>query len=234
MRGDFSDIQRQAEAAEHTILEDLEVGSRLARVVSKPDGLARFAASFYFCRVGFVKLNFMLGERCAHDERLWVGIARNLWEEAGAGSTPPHNSLYRDFLQYAGLTSEKELRSPAFAAEFDRAWELHVTTAPVLGALFSFAVYEALDSPDYRMLYAALAHRVPTQPLRFFQVHTDVRHVELFDDALKLAESSECARLVEAAMSFVIPLQRQMWCGLLGQLEAEVQPVSCPAVAPFA
>jgi hypothetical protein len=232
--GDFSDIQRQAEAAEQAILEDLEVGARLARVVRTPDGLSRFVAGFYFCRVGFVKLNFILGARCAHDERLWVGIARNLWEEAGAGSTPPHNSLYRDLLRYAGLPAESELRSPAFATEFDQTWVRHVTTAPVLSALFSFAVYEALDSPDYRMLYAALAQQVPPQPLRFFQVHTDVRHVELFDDALQLAPPSECAQLVDAALSFVIPLQRQMWCGLLDHLEARISRVSRPAVAPFA
>src|SRR5579862_7994824 len=173
-------LQGSAESAERAVLAQLNLKERLADATSRSSGLARFAEAFYFCRVGFVRLNFILGERCASDERLWVGLARNLWEEAGGGTTPPHNTLYRRFLNHATRTPENNLQAPRFAISFDKQWETLVREAEVLDALVAFAVYEALDAPDYQLLYDALHQNVPAHPLEFFKVHTDVRHVELF------------------------------------------------------
>ncbi len=208
-------LQQTAEQVERDVLEQLRVGERISSLTKTPNGLAAFAEAFYFCRVGFVRLNFILGERCASDERLWVGLARNLWEEAGAGSTPPHNELYRRFLEHSTVRPESELVAPAFAEHFDRRWESFVRDADILDALFAFAVYEALDAPDYQMLFHALSGNVQPKPLEFFKVHTEVRHVELFDEALAVVPKSRQSTVISQAMNFVIPLQKGMWLGLL-------------------
>jgi hypothetical protein len=219
-------LQETADRAERNVLDQLNVRALLSQMTASPDGLARFAEAFYFCRVGFVRLNFILGARCADDERLWVGLARNLWEEAGGGATPPHNTLYRRFLNFSTKTPESALKSPPFATSFDQQWETFVRSADVLDALVAFAVYEALDAPDYQMLHDALLNRVPDAQLEFFKVHTDVRHVELFDDALALVSPTRIDSSAAQAMEFVVGLQERMWRGLLEYVRGDAAATS--------
>jgi hypothetical protein len=212
-------IQQRFETAEQEILDRLKVEEHLRNATRTRPGMARFVEAFYFCRVGFVRANFILGARCPNDERYWIGLARNLYEEAGGGETPAHNALYRRLIhRYAGKP-EGELRPPHFAEKFDQAWIKLASDAPIIEALVGFAVYEALDAPDYQMLYRALKPNIQdTKTLEFFAIHTEVRHVELFDDALGLAGADPM--ILERAGARVLNLQEQMWAELVHYLKA--------------
>jgi Iron-containing redox enzyme len=212
-------VQREVEAHEESLLEALDVKNRLTAVFEKPGGLKRFAEAFYFCRVGFVKHNFILGTRCWENEKLWVGLGRNLWEEAGGDSGEPHNMLYRNFLISTGASDPTQLREPDFAKIFDTAWDRECRDAPILSALMSFAVYEAMDAPDYRMMFEVLSPFCGNHTLKFFKVHVEARHVELFDDALELCSGKHASETYVRSFNFVSSIQKEMWIGLLNHLE---------------
>jgi hypothetical protein len=215
-------IQSRFEEAERAVLRDLRVPARLAALTSTPSGLSDFIAAFHFCRVGFVRANFILGARCPDDERYWVGLARNLFEEAGGGVTPPHNTLYRRLLARHCSVPEASLTSPLFAKSFDDAWLDIARSEEIRRALLAFAIYEVLDAPDYQMLYEVLRSSISDDlSLEFFRVHTDARHVELFSDCFDLfGDDQAFAEAADAMGDKVISLQSGMWAGLLDHLEA--------------
>lgn len=213
----FEGLEERIVDAEKAILLRLGVADRLSAIAATPAGLAAFARAFYFCRVEFVRLNFILGARCPDHEKYWGGIVRNLWEEFGGGETKPHNALYRDFLTFATGSDEANLEEPAFAKTFNRSWTDFIQNEPVEKCLFAFAVYEALDVPDYVMLYESMRRAAGERAeLAFFKVHTGVRHFDLFEEFFKTAAIDD--EVARDATSFVMDAQEKMWRGLLDSL----------------
>ncbi len=181
-----------------------------------------FAEAFYFIRVNFVHLNFLLGARCPTHELYWGGLAHNLMEEMGGEHGPAHNELYRWFLQDAGITGEDSLRRPAFAAKFDDEWDDFVQNAPLEEALGAVAVYEILDNPDYQMLLNVMSRAgVSPRGLAFFQVHAKAAHFELFEDYFRhVSQKPGGMDSLHRANDFVFRTQRDMWAGLLDNVGA--------------
>ena len=205
---------------EETIIRELELEKILSKVTSTPIGLKKFAENFYFIRYDFCRLNFIVGERCCHNEFLWSGIAKNLIEELGGKKGVSHNQLYRDFLRCVGITSEKELKEPDFATQFNQSWETFCRTSSVAEALSAIAIYEIFDKPDYKLLLNIMKNAgIPKQGLHFFQVHSVAEHFEMFEDIiswLMIQDGGEKAFLT--SKNFVFQTQKKMWLDLLVSL----------------
>ena len=206
---------------EFDVLGSLDVERRLTNVILRPTGLKKFAEAFYFVRYDFYKLNFMVGSRCPPHEQFWKGLALNLLEELGGREGPTHNQLYRDFLTTVGLGDEQQLREPPFAQGFNREWQMYCANAPLVHALAAIAIYEILDNTDYAMLLRVIrAAGITGVGARFFRVHAEAEHFEMFEDILsRFSEGKEGASTLQEANQFVIGRQRNMWEGLLSHLE---------------
>ena len=205
---------------EETILRELELESRLSKLTSTAEGLRKFAEYFYFIRYDFCRLNFIVGERCCHNEFLWSGLAKNLIEELGGKNGISHNQLYRNFLTCAGIASEQELKEPDFAARFNQSWETFCRTSSVAEALSAIAIYEIFDKPDYKLLLNVMKNAgIPKQGLIFFQVHSAAEHFEMFEDIiswLMIQDGGEKAFI--NGRNFVFETQKRMWLDLLESL----------------
>ncbi len=205
---------------EETILQKLELEKIFTNVTSNPYGLKKFAENFYFIRYDFCRLNFIVGERCCHNEVLWSGLAKNLIEELGGKKGVSHNHLYRDFLSCVGIKSEDELIEPDFAAQFNQSWETFCRTSSVAEALSAIAIYEIFDKPDYQLLFNIMKNvGIPPRGLRFFQVHSVAEHFEMFEDTiswLMTQEGGEEAFIT--SKNFVFQTQQKMWLDLLESL----------------
>jgi pyrroloquinoline quinone (PQQ) biosynthesis protein C len=208
------------------ILEDRNVESALIRHFNTPNGLQKFAVGFYFIRVHFVKINFIIGARCPTHELYWAGLAHNLMEELGGESGPSHNELYRWFLNDAGIADENSLSCPKFAAGFDKKWEDYARNAPLEDALGAVAVYEIFDNPDYQMLLDVMSHTgVSERGLVFFKVHAKAAHFELFEDYFRhVSNQPGGTKALKKATDFVLETQKEMWSGLLDYLAAKARP----------
>lgn len=218
------DVARIALNDERLLLERLDVKRKLERIVSSPRGCAAFATNFYFVRYNFYKLNFIIGSRSSPDENYWSGLVHNLYEELGGVHGKSHNELYREFLREVGVSSELDLTEPAFAVTFNRNWEDHCITAPFIEALTAIAIYELLDQPDYKLLLDVMQGAgISQNGLRFFQVHACAQHFELFEETVvRLLTNEDQQIAISRACSFVNSSQKQMWSGLLAQLENRV------------
>jgi hypothetical protein len=217
---DHQTLERLVEQRELETLTTLHVEECLREATSTRAGMSRFAEAFHFCRIGFVRMNFLLGARCPDDERYWVGIANNLWAESGGGVTLPHNTLYRRFLKWASGKDSRELVSPDFATKFNDEWDRVALNYPVKDALVTLAAYEAMDKCDYQMLYRALATNCDDpSAMEFFEVHTEVEHTEQFCSVFNLVSADEVQHgIYESSIDLSVSLQRDMWRGLLTHL----------------
>ena len=213
---------RAVAIAEGNVLQSLDVERSLARHFEDKGTLKWFAQAFYFIRVHFVKLNFVVGARCPTHELYWAGLAHNLMEELGGNSGPSHNELYRWFLQDVGLPNEAALERPAFATRFDRKWDQFAQRAPLEEALGAIAVYEIFDNPDYQMLLNIMTRAgVTERGLLFFKVHAAAEHFELFEDYFRhVSQQPSGINTLERATAFVLDTQKEMWSGLLEHLTA--------------
>jgi pyrroloquinoline quinone (PQQ) biosynthesis protein C len=218
----LSDLVESVIAKEEYILSELAVEDHLCNTMTSAEGLKRFAEAFYFVRANFCRLNFILGERCGLNEFLWGGLAKNLIEELGGKKGVSHNQLYRDFLVCAGINSEESLREPLFAYQFNASWEKFCRDATVLEALAAIAVYEIFDKPDYALLLRVVQKAgVAKRGLRFFKVHADAEHFEMFEDVISWLSKQEAGEeIINHAINFVFQTQRMMWTGLLNSLDA--------------
>lgn len=219
---DASQFVTEIARCEVRILKDHDVESVLTRQLSTPNGLERFGVGFYFIRVHFVKINFIIGARCPTHELYWGGLAHNLMEELGGDSGPSHNELYRWFLSDAGIADENSLTRPDFAASFDKKWEDYARNAPLEDALGAIAVYEIFDNPDYQMLLSVMSRAgISHRGLIFFKVHARAAHFELFEDYFRhVSKQPEGIKALERARDFVLDTQREMWSGLLDYLDS--------------
>lgn len=214
-----SDIKSKIVNEELTLLEELNVSSRLETILSSQEGLKLFAEVFYFIRYDFCKLNFIVGSKCPPHEKYWSGLTENLLEELGGGKYPTHNQLYRDFLFEVGHEKESELTPPDFTEHFNNQWENYCTNKTYQEGLAAIGLYEALDIPDYKLLYKAVKNTgLSGHALLFFSVHAKAEHFEMFSDVLEEVEADNNA-LVNSSIRFVIETQRFMWSNLLLFLE---------------
>jgi hypothetical protein len=195
----------------------------LLHVVKNANGLRNFSGAFYFIRYDFCCLNFVIGERCHQDERLWGGLAKNLMEELGGNGGRSHNQLYRDFLACVDAGSEQSLQCPSFAHEFNKNWREFAKSAPLMEALSAIAIYEIFDVPDYQLLLRVLEQAgVPEEGLHFFRVHANAHHFEMFEDTVTwLMEQEGGEEAFARAREFVFTTQRKMWQGLIADLQAK-------------
>jgi pyrroloquinoline quinone (PQQ) biosynthesis protein C len=207
-------------ADELGIIRESNLEKALTRAVGSPNGLRAFASSFYFIRVYFVRINFIIGARCPTHELYWGGLAHNLMEELGGESGRAHNELYRWFMQEAGIDDENSLRCPRFAKDFNRAWEDYSREAPLEETLGAIAVYEILDNPDYQMLLRIMSRAgVSARGLVFFKVHAKATHFDLFEDYFRyVSQKPDGMSSLKTATHFVLETQRRMWSGLLAHL----------------
>ena len=205
---------------EENILQKLELENTLSKLTSTPEGLRKFAECFYFIRYDFCRLNFIVGERCCHNEFLWSGLAKNLIEELGGKSGISHNQLYRNFLTCTGIASEKELKEPDFAARFNQSWETFCRTSSIAEVLSAIAIYEIFDKPDYKLLLNVMKNAgISKQGLVFFQVHSAAEHFEMFEDIISWLMTQDGGE--EAFINgrnFVFKTQKKMWLDLLESL----------------
>jgi pyrroloquinoline quinone (PQQ) biosynthesis protein C len=208
---------------EESLIQDLNLEFHLNQATSSNLGLQSFAKSFYFVRYDFVKLNFILGSRCSNNEILWSGLAKNLYEELGGKSGASHDQLYRDFLTSVGVASEQDMREPAFATEFNTAWENRCRNASIESAVAAIAIYEIFDKPDYQLLLRVMQNaEVNQRGLRFFQVHAVAEHFEMFEDTFHWLMAQENGKAVfEEATNFVFETQQKMWTGLIESLTSK-------------
>lgn len=219
----FSLLAEQIINDEELILKELAVEKYLCDITSNIEGLKQFAEAFHFVRYDFCHLNFIVGERCCTNEFLWEGLAKNLYEELGGKSGKSHNQLYRDFLASVGAREEVSLKEPAFASEFNRALQTYCRQAPLAEALFTIAIYEAFDIPDYQLLLRVVKQAdVSHRGLCFFQLHAVANHFEIFEDVvawLRKQEGGEEA--FNRAKEFVFHTQTEMWRGLIAHLQEQ-------------
>jgi hypothetical protein len=230
----MSEFVKKVLREEGELLSELALRKRLLRLLCDRRQLARFAKSFYFVRYGFYRLNFIVGARSGPDETFWSGLVLNLAEELGGFRTPTHNALYRSFLSEAGISSEKGLLEPRFAALFNRRWEHFCAKAAFAEALAGIAVYEVLDQPDYALLLEVMKNAgVGRKGLHFFEVHAQARHFDLFEGSMsQLWKSPKGREALRKAACFVNKTQRMMWDGLLRHLEAKPRRPHLPARSP--
>lgn len=215
---------------EEDFVEEINLESSLVSTLSNR-GISDFAESFYFIRYDFCCLNFIIGERCHQDEKLWAGLAKNLMEELGGKSGISHNQLYRDFLSCVGAGAEKSLQSPVFAKEFNDAWRDFAKNAPLMEALSAISVYEIFDVPDYQLLMRVLEKAgVPEKGLIFFRVHANAHHFEMFEDTVTwLMEQEGGKEAFEKGKEFVFTTQQKMWQGLIENLQTKSKSNLCIA-----
>ena len=69
MRLRSQEVQVKLDKQERKVLKDLRVAEHLTAATATSAGMAAFAEAFHYCRVGFVRANFILGSRCPDDER---------------------------------------------------------------------------------------------------------------------------------------------------------------------
>ena len=214
------DFLQQVSASEKALLAALGIERKLKTYLTSRPSLTRFAEAFYFIRVHFVKINFIVGARCPTHELHWGGLAHNLMEELGGDVGPSHNELYRWFLNDAGIADENSLTCPEFAAYFDKKWEDYARNAPLEDALGAIAVYEIFDNPDYQMFLNVMSHSgVSDRGLIFFKVHAKAAHFELFWEYFRHASNQPGGgKAIQRATDFVLQTQREMWSGLLDHL----------------
>lgn len=224
---EFSDRVRFARSvieAEQRLVDESRIRESLRRVAGSLNGVRAFAAAFYFIRSNFVRHNFILGSRLDRHERMWAPIVKNLVEELGGaeGTQPTHNELYRRFLESFGL-NEAELAPDPFAVSFDEMWTSFVRDAEIKEALLALGVYELLDGPDYSFMRDELRAGKATSEcaLEFFEVHSEVRHFEMFEDAFEdiFADEASLEKLRRATV-FVLETQKTMWQHLASHLDA--------------
>ena len=206
---------------EAALLAALDVKDRLRKLFRSEVNLKRFGGSFYFVRYNFYRHNFLVGARSSPNEVYWGGLVGNLREELGGNSQLTHNSLYRNFLAEIGIENELVLKQPRFARTFNESWHHYITTQPFLHALGAIAVYELLDQPDYSLLLTLVKEAgISRRGLRFFSVHAQANHYELFQGPLTEVWKSKRGQLaLTKAARFVNEMQETMWRGLLHHLE---------------
>lgn len=214
------ELEASVTASETEVFEKLDLEARLGRCLREPGGVGRFGEAFYFIRVEFVQLNFLVGARVEPArEELWRGLVRSLCEELGANGHHSHNALYRRFLAAAGAAGPTAEAAPDFARRFNDGWRRLAVTGSLEDALAALAVYEILDDPDYALLHRVLRPVGLTDAdLEFFSVHASARHFDLFSDSPLVAAGSPS--LLNRAADFVLQSQEQMWRGLLEYLHA--------------
>lgn len=207
---------------EYSITTSLNIGNRLTSLVNE-GGLVNLGEVFYFVRYDFCRLNFIVGSRCCHDERLWAGLAKNLIEELGGKRGLSHNQLYRNFLHNVGARPEEELECPKFAQDFNDIWENFTRNAPLMESLSAIAIYEIFDVPDYRLLLEVLEQaKVPESGLTFFRVHANAHHFEMFEDTVEwILQQPGGQAAFDKATEFVFETQRKMWIGLTECLQSK-------------
>ena len=207
-------------------LSELGVLDRLMQITRSETGLKLFAESFYFIRSDFCRINFIVGAKCPPHEKYWSGLVRNLVEELGGTGSDTHNELYRYFLMEAAGVGEDFLVSPKFCADFNCSWETFCRESPYELGLLALGFYEALDQVDYQMLQTCVrASGVSSRGARFFEVHAQAEHYQLFGVAIDGVLRTEFGRaLAEKAISFVAMTQRKMWGDLLEWLEERCKP----------
>ncbi len=210
-------------SAEENILSELAVELHLCNTMASEEGLKRFAEAFYFVRYNYCRLNFILGERCGVNEFLWAGLAKNLIEELGGRKGASHNQLYRDFLSCIGANSEEFLRPPLFTYKFNTLWEKFCREAPLLEALSAIAIYEIFDKPDYALLLRVIQKTgIPERGLRFFKVHANAEHFDMFEDTIYwLSKQERGEEILNNGINFVLQTQRMMWEELLRSLSEQ-------------
>jgi pyrroloquinoline quinone (PQQ) biosynthesis protein C len=208
---------------EEDLIDKLELDKFLTICAEDRKRIIDFAEMFYFIRADFCCINFVIGERCHTNERLWSGLAKNLIEELGGKGGKSHNQLYRDFLSCVGAKPEEELECPQFAAEFNSSWRNFAKKAPLMEALSAIAIYEIFDVPDYKLFLDVLERAgVAEKGLHFFKVHANAHHFEMFEDTITWLMEQEGGEAAFAnATEFVFDTQRKMWEGLIECLEAK-------------
>ncbi len=213
---------------EVALLDDLCVRERLLEITSNKAGLRAFAQEFYFIRYDFCKLNFIVGAKCPPHEKYWCGLTKNLLEELGGGRGATHNQLYRDFLWESCKKKEQELKPKKYAIDFSKKWEGYCREQHYSEGLLAIGMYEALDNPDYDLLYEVIKESgVSDKGLKFFLVHAKAEHYEMFEEMIDEIQMSESdAGRVERVADFVIDTQRFMWENLLNSLEINLTKVS--------
>lgn len=206
---------------ESQVLADLDVEKRLQKVVGTTEGMSLFAEAFYFIRYDFCKLNFIVGAKCPPHEKYWSGLVKNLLEELGGGMFKTHNQLYRDFLLETTGKKENMLAQPKFAQDFNEMWELYCKQNSYKHGLLAIGLYEALDNPDYQLLYTCVKYaNVSDLGSKFFVVHANADHYEMFEDIIEeIDEGEDTKKLEEEVLCFVIETQKYMWESLLEWLE---------------
>jgi pyrroloquinoline quinone (PQQ) biosynthesis protein C len=219
----LSNLVNELTKKEEDLIDVLNLQSFLTKYVADHKRVIDFGEVFLFIRTEFSCLNFVVGQRCHANERLWAGLARNLIEELGDKGGRSHNQLYRDFLDCIGAKREEELEYPQFAAEFNSTWKDFAKNAPLMEALSAIAIYEIFDVPDYKLFLDVLERAgVSEKGLHFFKVHANAHHFEMFEDTITWLMEQEGGEAAFAnATEFVFDTQRKMWEGLIECLEAK-------------
>jgi hypothetical protein len=209
---------------EQTLLKALEVRERLSYILSNRNGLCLFAEAFYFIRYNFYKLNFIVGAKCPPHEKYWSGLTKNLLEELGGGQALTHNQLYRQFLWESSNRNEDELTQPKFTVIFDNMWGQYCSASSYKEGLLAIGLYEALDNPDYQLLYSVIKGTgISRNGLEFFRVHAQASHFEIFEDIIcEIEGENPNPEFIEGAINFVINSQQFMWSGILSWLETSL------------
>jgi pyrroloquinoline quinone (PQQ) biosynthesis protein C len=217
----INELVSQILSQEESLIEEMKVRSFLEIFVADGANLKSFAEIFYFIRTDFCGLNFMVGERCHSNERLWAGLVRNLVEELGERGGQSHNQLYKNFLSSVNTEIEPHSKSPKFAENFNALWRNFAKTAPLMESLSAIAIYEIFDIPDYQMFLDILTKAsVSEKGLHFFRVHANAHHFAMFEDTIVwLMEQDGGEQAFANANKFVFDTQRAMWAGLIECLQ---------------
>jgi pyrroloquinoline quinone (PQQ) biosynthesis protein C len=167
-------------------------------------------------------MNFIVGARQEMHEIFWAGLARNLFEESGGGVTPAHNELYRQFLRSTGVASDRNIAERPFSSHFNERWRKFAREEPIENAVLAIAIYEILDRPDYQSLYDALSGIDERWNLEFFRLHSAVEHFDMFTEFVDwfYKNVDKAGDQFRSVSDFVITTQRDMWIGLLHELES--------------
>jgi hypothetical protein len=214
-------LTKTVERKELEAINEIAVIPRLRHVVENNDGVRRFARTFHYIRYSFVHLNFIIGSRQEMHEILWSGLATNLYGEAGGGVTVAHNELYRRFLRTIGIRSDQDIEELNFSKIFNCLWRDFARSAAVEEAVLAVAIYEILDRPDYTALYKALTGVDETWDLEFFRIHSIAEHVGMFFEFLAwfFEHFDDAISRFDKVSNFVLKVQKDMWLGLLAELE---------------
>lgn len=214
-------LSSSIEAGELKAIADLGLVSRLRQAVLQPGLAGSFGRLFHPIRYSFVHVNFIVGARQEMHEIFWAGLARNLYEESGGGETPAHNELYRRFLRTVGVHSDVGIKEARFARVFNERWRNFARDASLEDAVLGIAVYEVLDRPDYQSLHNALVEIDRSWDLEFFRLHSIVEHFDMFSEfvAWYFESVGNPEQRFAGVRDFVLNTQKDMWIGLLSELE---------------